>query len=186
MFSSSFDYFYPIKISITTLVLVYFWKAYNLKLPDNYPNILLTAISAAIVWVLLVKHQPDIDAGISESIKQMSSLSATIWVIWRTLSFWIVVPIFEELLFRGYLLSRIAGQQVDNNKAIQFRWAALIVTAILFGLIHDAWLAGFVTGSMYAWLRFKSNNISCCIFAHGLTNFLVSLWALNTGRWSLI
>jgi len=178
IFTSGFDYFYPIKISLTTLTLV--------ELPDNYQNILSTGVAAAIVWVLLVKHQPDIDAGMSESITQMSTLSATIWIIWRTLSFWIVVPIFEELLFRGYLLSRIAGQEIDNNKKIQFRWAALIVTAILFGLIHDAWLAGFVTGLMFAWLRFKSTSITSCIFAHSLTNFLVSIWAFNTAQWSLI
>ncbi len=186
IFSSGFDYFYPVKISLTTLALAYCWKTYNLKLPDNYQNILFTGVAAAIVWVLLVNIKPDIDAEIFDSIKQMSTLSATIWIVLRALSFWIIVPIFEELLFRGYLLSRIAGQNIDSNKKVQFSWAALLVTAILFGLIHDAWLAGFATGLMFAWLRFKSTSITSCIFAHGLTNFLVSLWALNTGQWSLI
>lgn len=186
MLSTEFDYFYPLKITLTAAVLAYYWKRYELRLPDNTVQIVIAGVLTTVLWIAFVDRQPEVDSLFLESVAEMPLTYAVIWVVWRAASFWVVVPIFEELLFRGYLLSRFANVPIRNTSMPPVHWMALLVTSILFGLIHQAWIAGFIAGLIFGWLRFKSNKLTSCIFAHGLANFLITLWALYSGRWSLI
>ncbi len=186
VFSSEFEYFYPLKMTITGLVLIYYWKSYRLRIPTNYLEIIFAAGLTAGLWILLSDHQPDLDQALVESLSRMSWISATVWILWRVMSFWVVVPIFEELVFRGYLMSRIAGHTIDNSQRLPFHWAGLLVSSVLFGFIHEAWVAGFLAGIIFGYLRFRSVSMTSCILAHGLTNFLISVWAMYSNRWSLI
>ena len=186
IFSSEFEYLYPLKITITSIAIAYYWKSYQLRLPNNYLEVTIASVLAASVWIALSDYQPQVDQDLVASVTEMSQLSAVIWLLLRTISFWMIVPIFEELLFRGYLMSRLAGYPIDNNRKLPFHWVSLLVSSVLFGLIHDAWIAGIAAGVIFGWLRFRSISLTSCLFAHGLTNILISFWALFSGRWSLI
>ncbi len=46
----------------------------------------------------------------------------------------VLAPIAEEVLFRGYLLSKLRGHVAT--------WIAVLITSLLFGLVHFAWNVG--------------------------------------------
>jgi CAAX prenyl protease-like protein len=103
----------------------------------------------------------------------------------RVLSTAIVVPLVEELAFRGYLLCRLAGQDVVLQGRLRLSWWSLAASSVLFGVMHDAWLAGTVAGAAYAVTRLRGESIWAPILAHGTTNVLLALYVLRTGHWSL-
>ena len=100
-----------------------------------------------------------------------------------TLIFFLLVALTEELLFRGYVLSKLMN---SFSKIV-----ALIISAILFSLMHVAnpninwlsylnlFLAGIVLGLPYLYTR----NLMFPIALHFSWNFFQSLFGFNvSGR----
>jgi CAAX prenyl protease-like protein len=114
-----------------------------------------------------------------------SQVAIVLWIVFRFLGTVVTVPLAEELLFRGYLLTRLARCEVTLEGRIAFSWVALIVSSILFGLLHSAWLAGIVAGLIYGWVRYRGDSIKDAVIAHAFTNLLLSVYVLSTGSWSL-
>jgi CAAX prenyl protease-like protein len=66
----------------------------------------------------------------------------------------------------------------------QFRLLPLLATAGLFGLAHpDRWLAALLCGLAYQGLVLRKNRLGDAMTAHGITNALLGLWIVATGRW---
>lgn len=78
-----------------------------------------------------------------------------------------VAPIFEEILFRGFILK---GFLKNYNK-----FTAIIVSSLLFALLHlnlSTIIITFISGIFFSYLYIKTKSIIPCIFAHFLSNGL--------------
>ena len=78
----------------------------------------------------------------------------------------VLVPIVEELLFRGFFYDSI---NILSNHIV-----AIILTSILFGLIHfniEQGIYGFIAGLFLGYIKFKYNRLSYTIFMHLFMNF---------------
>lgn len=95
----------------------------------------------------------------------------------------IVTPIFEEVLFRGYIWNKLNG--IWENK-----WATYLTTSILFGLWHLAYIdsiafrvedgllsvmvwkvvTGLCFGIVLGAVRMKTKNCYTAILLHGVMN----------------
>lgn len=79
----------------------------------------------------------------------------------------IIVPIWEEIFFRGYI------HNVLRNRLGM--WSAIIVSSLLFGLFHIVplqILGAFSLGLLLAWLYDRSGNLWLAIYAHALNNII--------------
>ena len=83
----------------------------------------------------------------------------------------ICAPLFEELIFRGYIL--------DSLRLISSDTMAIIVSGFFFGLWHYTILdplnffqvgATMIGGFLYAWLRLRTGSIWPCIVCHFIWN----------------
>lgn len=79
----------------------------------------------------------------------------------------VMAPITEELMFRGYILDSI--QRIHGEKV------AILISSILFGLIHifGGWYvvgSTFIGGLIYAWIRTKTGSLIPCIVSHMMWN----------------
>ena len=93
--------------------------------------------------------------------------SSTVDIALLFLSVAIVVPIVEELMFRGYILDAINRKHGD--------WTAIIWSSILFGLIHiDPFVGGqaFMGGIIYGWIRIRTGSLLPSIAGHMMWNML--------------
>lgn len=87
----------------------------------------------------------------------------------------IAAPIYEEIVFRGILLSR--------TLRLMPPWAAYAVNGLAFGAIHlvdpDAWFAAILlvpVGAWLAWIAHRRGNLSPAILAHMGLNALALMF----------
>lgn len=94
-----------------------------------------------------------------------------------------VVPIMEELFWRSFLLRWIDRPDFLAQLPVSASWRALAISAVLFGIEHNQWLAGILAGLAYGGLYMRSGTLWSPILAHATTNLLLGLWVLGTGAW---
>ena len=93
-----------------------------------------------------------------------SSIGRGVWAWITALAF---APIFEELLCRGVLLS-----------VVRRRWgvvAAIVVSALFFGLIHfemSTALVAFVAGLIFGVIYVRTSSIFSTMIIHSINNLL--------------
>lgn len=82
----------------------------------------------------------------------------------------VAAPIFEELIFRGFLW--------DTFRQALPEWAVWLLTSLLFAAIHVdpvQSVAVLWTGLFVGWLRWRSGSLLPCVVAHTVNNALAAL-----------
>ncbi len=104
----------------------------------------------------------------------------TVWAVVRVLGTAVLVPIVEEMFFRGYLLARLDGPQVWR------RAGAVIVSSLAFALLHGRWVEAGLAGLVFAAVMLRRGRVTDAIWAHVTANSAVAAVAVWRGDWSLI
>ena len=91
-----------------------------------------------------------------------------------------LVPMVEELFFRGYVLERL-----DQGGTVM-RIVALGVSTGLFAIFHERWILAGLAGLIYALLYLRRRAVSDAVVAHMASNAVIAVYALITANWSLI
>jgi CAAX protease family protein len=132
---------------------------------------------------------------------------------WPEGAFWMrllasgtVVAVFEELLFRGYLLcgavqwsrARRAGSPDPIGEVLHQRsvadvepgaWTpfAVLFSSLVFAGGHapGEWPAALAYGLLMAGLWIWRKDLLTCVIAHGTTNVTLALWVRHTADWTL-
>lgn len=97
----------------------------------------------------------------------------------------ILVPIVEELFWRGWLPRWIDHMEDFRTIPIgQYTTASFLLTALLFASEHGAmWDVGLAAGLLYNfWMR-RTRSLGDLILAHAVTNACLSVYVLSRGRW---
>jgi CAAX prenyl protease-like protein len=115
-----------------------------------------------------------------------SPAAAAAWLALRIFGFALIVPIVEELAFRGYLHRALISRRFEAVAPGAFSWVALIVTSLLFGALHGRWLAGALAGAAFAITLYRSKTLSGPIAAHVAANGIIAVYAVMMERWDLL
>lgn len=78
----------------------------------------------------------------------------------------LITPIVEEIVYRGFLLSYL----IARYRAV----VALLLSAIIFGLMHGDMLSAFMGGLYFGFIYLIYRNLIFCMIAHVTINLLVS------------
>lgn len=103
----------------------------------------------------------------------------------RTLRAVILVPIIEELFWRGWL-PRWIDSMDDFRKIPLGRYSRLAfwVTAVLFAVEHGSmWDVGLAAGVIYNWWMQRTRNLGDLMLTHAVTNACLSAYVLVEGKW---
>jgi CAAX prenyl protease-like protein len=97
-----------------------------------------------------------------------------------------MVPVAEELAFRGFLLRRLSSSDFESVSWTTFAWAPFLISSAAFGIMHgERWLAGTIAGAIFALVQIRRGRIGDAIVAHAVANVLVAAWVLVGGNWQL-
>src|SRR4029077_11911062 len=95
----------------------------------------------------------------------------------------VIVPLVEELAFRGYLARRLTGADWESVSLRAISWPALLASSVLFGLLHRDVIAGTAAGVLSARRARRRGQLGDAVLAHAVTNALLAITVLVTGRW---
>lgn len=97
----------------------------------------------------------------------------------------VVVPVFEELLLRGWLMRQMVSPDLWKVEFGRVTTAAAIVGTAFPMLYHPEKLASLFWFSLVTWLMVRTKNYWDCVAAHAVTNFLLGLYVVWYGAWEL-
>jgi exosortase E/protease (VPEID-CTERM system) len=173
------DLAYPLKALALAAVLAAFRRA--LRRLDWTPDPLALA-AGALVGVGWAATQPPPGpeaAALAAALAGLGGAAFALWAAVRLLGTVLLVPLAEELFFRGYLLTRLDGGPAR-------RAAAIAISSALFALLHGRWIAAAAAGVVFALLALRRGRLADAIAAHVAANLVVALWALARDDWSAL
>lgn len=183
-------YLYPVKVLVTGTLLAVLWKHFNeVSFRDLADwRTLLTSIGVGVIvfvlwinmdWLLpFQKPVPGYDpTAISDPTLQ------TAMTIVRIFGATVIVPVMEELFWRSFLIRYLVEPDFERVPVGTFTWSSFLITAALFGVEHQFIIAGIMAGILYAILLYRTKSVAACIVSHGVTNFLLGIYVINTGLW---
>ena len=116
-----------------------------------------------------------------------SDQPAAYWatVFFRFLRLVVVVPLVEEIFWRGFLLRYLINEKFYAVPVGAFSWLSFALVTVGFGLAHSRadWIPALITGALYNWVAYRTKSLSSCVLAHAITNLLLGLWIMKTRQW---
>jgi exosortase E/protease (VPEID-CTERM system) len=184
-FSSGFDFLYPIRIGIITAVLFCYRKIYSKLVWTCSWQAPVIGILVFIIWMLLEPNDSNSGMALLQSLEKLSGGWAAVWLVFRMFGSVVIVPIVEELAFRGYLIRKLSAKDFENVPEGHFSWLSFLLSSLFFGLLHDRWFAGILAGMSYAIALYRRGHLGDAVVAHMTTNALIAIFVLTQGRWAL-
>jgi CAAX prenyl protease-like protein len=107
------------------------------------------------------------------------------WLVLRTVVSVLVVPVAEELAFRGYLLRRLIARDFETVPFSQWSPWAVVASSAAFGAIHSGFLAGALAGLVFALVQIRGGSLSHAVVAHVASNAAVAAYVIGARQWWL-
>ncbi|MEN8246781.1 MAG: exosortase E/protease, VPEID-CTERM system, partial [Thermodesulfobacteriota bacterium] len=186
IFTTNFEWLYPVKALAMAGTLLFVWK--SLALPFwrwSYPP-LAAGAAVAVMWIVIHGQDVDFSTTFREVLGSAPVWLAILWLCFRFLGSVLLIPITEELAFRGYVLGRISKSGNLISGIIPLSIPAVLISSIAFGALHGAWIAGTIAGIVFACVRLRSDSVVDTIVAHGVAYLIIFIYAAVFGNWFLI
>jgi CAAX prenyl protease-like protein len=97
----------------------------------------------------------------------------------------VVVPLVEEIFWRGFLLRYLMDEKFERVPFGSFSWLSFLVVTGAFALSHSPadWPAAVLTGALYNWVAYRTKSLTTCVVTHAITNLLLGFWIMATKQW---
>lgn len=191
-----YPFVYPAKIALVCIVL---FAGRKLWPPFASRGLLLGVLVGAVglpVWVLLAKVDllsllPEpiggwiagSRSGLDPTEFDGPTLGAIITV--RLLGLALVVPLMEELFWRGFLMRFFIAEPFQKVPIGTYTRSSFIIVTLAFVAAHPEIVAALVWGAAINVLLYRTKNLWACMAMHATTNALLGAYILATGSWHL-
>jgi CAAX prenyl protease-like protein len=178
---------YPAQTIFCGVLLLWLWRDYELRAPRR---VVLTIAVAFFVFALWIAPQEFLGFatrldGFNPAV--FSGRPAAYWttIVFRFLRLVVVVPLVEEVFWRGFALRYFINEKFYAVPMGAFSWFSFAVVTLAFGLSHSwaDWIAALITSALYNCVAYRTKSLASCILAHAITNLLLGLWIMKTRQW---
>lgn len=197
---------YALKTLIVAAALWHYRKEYTelrFRLTAATPVAVIIGVLVIVAWVGLDTYYPQswaewrelLHGGVQEFGHEAKAEGAfdpfagqfamppILAVVFRVAGAVLVVPIFEELFIRSWLLRLLIKSDFRSVPTGAFTWFSFVGTVALFGLAHHEWLAAAICGLLFNLLLYWKKDLFQCVVAHAVANLALALWVLTQGAW---
>ena len=171
---------YPLRVAIMCAALLPFLALLRALPWSPDPVALAMGAGIGVLWILSQGGTSDQGAELATMLGAMTLAGALFWSVMRVIGTVLLVPLIEELFFRGYILSRLDGDGWPR------RALAVALSTAVFAMLHGRYLEATLAGLVFAYAALRRGRVSDAVQAHIAANAVVALGAVVTGDWGLI
>jgi len=199
-FPESYGWLYPVVVLVVGSVTVGLLHGRRLLCPHRevLPGVAV-GLAGIAVWIVL-SHldlesslraslpgwlRPEERAGFNPFERIGDPVARWGFMTIRLIGLVLLVPVAEELFWRGFLIRWLISPNWQQQKPGQFTWFSFAGVTLLFALAHREWLAAAVYGGLLNGLWYWKRNLWTCVVAHAVSNLVLAGYILATGNWQL-
>ncbi len=172
------DLGYPLKAVVLALAVALFWPAIR-EMPWRVdPAAAAAGAGVGVLWLALAPAGAE--PALAAALAALPGWAMAGWAVARLVGTVALVPLVEELFFRGYVLARL-----DRGGAAM-RALAVAVSTAAFATLHGQWLAAGIAGAVFAAVMLWRGRVTDAVVAHIVANAVVGGVALLRGDWAVI
>ena len=180
---------YPLKTLAVGGVIAWVWRSLPNLRPDRPLSSVLVGVAGVILWIGLdpvLVHYARPLIGRNPFTLYPASLAWTLFGF-RLLGIALVVPVMEELFWRGFLMRWLIREEFTLVPLGTYKPFSFFATTALFSAVHGPeWPLGVVAGLLYGAWFVRTKNLGDVMTAHGTTNLLLTLYCLVSGDWHFL
>ena len=180
-------------IIVAAVMLVLSRRVIDLRTPHWRMSVLL-GIAVFIIWIapdLLWPHYREhwlfhnALTGKAQSSLNETTAANGMALVFRVLRAVVLVPIIEELFWRGWLMRWLIKNNFLEVPLGAYSAESFWTSAVLFASEHGPyWDVGLLAGIAYNWWMLRTKSLGDCILAHAVTNACLSAYVLATKNWA--
>lgn len=178
---------YPLQTVVCAGILIYFWKDYSWGSVRTYGWGALWGVLVFFLWVspqMFFGAPPRTDGFYPGAITDEGFV---FWggLIMRMLRLAVIVPLLEEIFWRGFLLRYFVNEKWTTVPFGTPNLAAFSGVVILFAFVHsfEDFFGAIVAGVIYNLVALTTRSLGACVVAHAVTNLLLGIYVLQTKQW---
>ena len=118
-------------------------------------------------------------------LQQLDGGAVWMFIAVRLVGIAIVVPLAEELFWRGFLLRWLIDPEWEKVPLGEFTLSSCAIVTLMFTLAHPEWLAAASYGLLINALLYWRRDLWLCVVAHATSNLVLAIYVLITGEWWL-
>ncbi|MEY2519818.1 MAG: protease family protein [Verrucomicrobiota bacterium] len=178
---------YPAQTIICGGLLLWSRKEFEFRAPSRILFTLGIGLLVFLLWVApqqflgFAPRRIGFDPGI------FAGQPAAYWttIVFRFVRLVVVVPVVEEIFWRGFLLRYLINERFYRVEFGTFSWHSFGIVTAAFAFSHSPadWIAALITGALYNFVAYRTLSLTSCILAHALTNLALGVWIMNTRQW---
>lgn len=177
----------PLQTLVCAAVLIRNWRFYEFKIPRNVLFTTGIGILALLIWVA-----PQEWLGFGQRLEGFDPefFGASGWpyalnVGIRFVRLIVIVPLLEEIFWRGFLLRYFIDEDFTKVPIGAFSWLSFGIVTAGFCLEHSMadWPAAAITGALYNFVAYRTRSLSSCVLVHAVTNALLGAYVLHSRQW---
>lgn len=183
---------------ITAVALWVFRRHYPPLATKGCGLAVFAGVAGWLVWIFLDRLQvaipglqPFLDsvlgsrAGYDPFAGTGSASARAAFVIVRLTELAVIVPVLEEVFWRGFLARYLLADDFENAPQGVFTGASFVIVTLAFASVHPEILAAVAWGTLINLLYRRTANLWACVVMHSVTNGLLGGYILTTGNWQL-
>lgn len=205
---------YPVKSLLVAGIIAWFWRELpSLKPAAPMASVVIGVLGVAL-WVGLEPVSNWLDgefaAGWNSAVTSVGWTSwvtkpdsphapgldpfalypaAEAWALFacRVAGIALVVPVMEELFWRGFLMRYLIREDFAAVPLGTYQPFSFWATTLFFASVHGAeWPQGVIVGVIYGAWFVRTKSLGNIMLAHGVTNLLLALYCLKSGQWHFL
>ncbi|MEA3208845.1 MAG: protease family protein [Chthoniobacter sp.] len=178
---------FPLQTLVCGWLLVRGWEQYDWRAPTR--PVLATAVGIAVLSIWIAPQAwlgfPARRDGFDPTLLGPSGWVFQVTVALRFLRLAVVVPLLEEIFWRGFLLRYLIREPFSSVPFGTWSPLSFAVVTIGFCLEHQPadWPAAAIAGALYNFVAYRTGSLSACVLAHAVTNLGLGMFVMRTGQW---
>lgn len=181
---------FPLQTVVCGALLWRWWSFYPLSRSTWSPRgILIGTVIGIVALVIWIAPQQFFGVAARTDGFDPNRLGegAAYWtnLVFRFARLVIIVPLVEEIFWRGFLLRYLINQDFTRVPIGAFSWLSFGVTTAGFMLEHGPadYPAAIITGVLFNVVAYTTRSLGACVLAHAVTNAILGVYVLRTGQW---